>query len=313
MTAHGDSEQGRGRMAMTGIALLEQAGSQAPVLTDLDLDPLVFDPDARRRGAFGGFFLADDSGAENYLVPNAPEGAEWARRYNGPGRDIPGVHLPASLRFALVAAGPLMKTAKPGQDPQFRFEAAVFCDQVIDRRTGRYAMLRLVISGVPAVKLHNFLALDINEPLCRLTKRLHEDTRRAFRAGRISRTWYEAAMGNSATAQFIWAPVSVKACQPLGKYSSTLGAMPYVEFKPRQGDRYLSMWTRVSTDSLATPDEEGGLLLTGWVQEECESNHPRFQRILRERAAWKERHTRTTILTPPRPNPPAAPSPSASD
>lgn len=313
MTAQDDSEQGRGRMAMSGIALLEQAGSQAPVLTDLELDPLVFDPDVRRRGAFGGFFLADDSGAENYLVPNAPAGAGWSRRYNGPSRDIPGVHLPPSMRFALVAAGPLMKTAKAGRDPQFRFEAVVFCDQVINRRTGRYAMLRLVISGVPAVKLHNFMVLDIYEPLRRLTERLHQDTRRAFRAGHISRTRYEAAMGNSATAQFIWAPVSVKACQPLGKNSPTLGAMPYVEFKTRKGDRYLSMWTRVSTDSLAAPDEDGGLLLTGWVQEACENMHPRFHRILRERAAWKAQNTRTTVLTPPRPHSSAAVSPSAAD
>src|SRR6266540_134202 len=107
MIAQSNSKQGRAREATTGILLLEQAGKSSPVLTDLDLDPLVFDPDARRRGAFGGFFLANDSGAENYLVPNAPAGAEWSRRYNGKGRDIPGVHLPPSMRFALVATGPL--------------------------------------------------------------------------------------------------------------------------------------------------------------------------------------------------------------
>lgn len=44
--------------------MLEQSSSQAPVLTDLNLDPLVFDPDARRRGAFGGFFLAKAQSAQ---------------------------------------------------------------------------------------------------------------------------------------------------------------------------------------------------------------------------------------------------------
>lgn len=123
-----------------GLALLEKGCTKAATFADLRLDPLVFDSDVSRRGQFDGFFLARDAGAENYVAPKAPEANEWARRYNGPGRVIPGIHLPKNTQCGIVAAGPLMKIAKPGQPPQPRFEAVVICDQVIDRKTACSAL-----------------------------------------------------------------------------------------------------------------------------------------------------------------------------
>src|SRR5581483_2958608 len=220
--------------ASEGVALLAQTGSQQATLTDLPFDPLVFDPDVRRRGEFGGFFLADDAGAGKYIVQNAPEGAEWRRRFISPGRSIKGIHLPRNLRFALVAAGPLMKTGKPGQDLQFRFEAVVFCDRVIDRGSGELALLRLAIGGVAAVKLHQFMVTDIQKALARLTERLRQDAQKAFDRGGLERARLDAALANAATAQFIWLPISVKACQPVGNRTPTRGAVPYVDFMNRE-------------------------------------------------------------------------------
>ena len=298
MIVTGAQKNRAGGSRSPGVAMLAEAGTREAMLTDIDLDPLVFDPDAQRRGQFGGFFLANDAGAEKYEVPRAPRGAEWARRYNGPGKVIPGTHLPRLVRFAIVAAGPLMKISKAGRAPQFRFEAIVFCDQVIDRQTSKFAMLRLAINGVPAVKLHKFMALEINEPLRRLTDRLHKEARDAYRDKTISRSRFEAALSRAATPQFIWVPVKVKACQRLGgEGSETRGALPFVEVKGKKSDRLFSMWSHVSTDKLAMPDSEGGLLLTGWVREECFNLHQRFHRVLHERALWKENNTRSLILS----------------
>ena len=284
--------------APEGVALLAQTGGDQPILTDLPLDPLVFDPDVRRRGEFGGFFLANDAGAGKYLVQNAPEGAEWRRRLISPGRSIEGIHLPKTLRFALVAAGPLMKTGKPGQDLQFRFEAVVFCDRVIDRESGELALLRLAIGGVPAVKLHQFMVTDIQEALARLTERLRQAAQEAFDRGGLDRARLDAALANAATAQFIWLPISVKACQPVGNRTPTRGAVPYVDFMNRETGQRESMWTRIPTERLATPDDQGGLLLTGRVQAECQGRHAHYHQILRSRAEWKSRFTRTAILKP---------------
>jgi hypothetical protein len=302
MSGRRNPEERTAVASATRTAMLGRAGTQAPALADLALDPLVFDPDVDRRGAYGGFFLAKDSGADNYAVPDAPGGPQWTLRYNGRGIKIPRIHLPLSVRFAIVATGPLMQTAKAGRDLQYRFEAVVFCDQVIDRRTNKYALLRLAISGVPAVKLHQFMVLEIREALGRLTHRFRHDTRAAFRESRLSRDCYEAAMARSATPQFIWVPVSAKACQRLGDKSSTIGAIPFTDFITKRGNKRLSMWTRVSTDRLATPDSEGGLLLTGWVQKACDSLHPTYHRALRDRAEWKARYKRTRVLAAPTSN-----------
>jgi hypothetical protein len=88
----------------------------------------------------------------------------------------------------------------------------------------------------------------------------------------------------------------VKACQRLGTTHGTLAAVPFVDFMTGDGNQRRSAWTKVPTDSLATPDDRGGLLITGWVREGYRDLHNHYHRALRLRAEWKARHTMTRIL-----------------
>lgn len=277
-------------------AMLELADPDVPLLPELALDALVFDIDAARGGRFGGFFMADDAGAGRYLFPNAPAGDEWRSRVSASGRLISGFHLPRDVRFALVAAGPLMWLAGLGAKAHYRFEAVVFCNEVLDKESKEPALIRLVISGVPAVKLHQFMVLDINEPLERITQLIRSWARRSLDDGAIERNRYQRLMDRRATPQMIWLPVSVRLQAPVGrnKDNATAGAVPEVD--RLDGRAYRSLWPAVPTDLLVTPDTENGLLMTGRVQEFCRDRRRLYERKLRGRAKWKVRYELASIV-----------------
>jgi hypothetical protein len=295
MTSRQEFKKGAGQ-GIDPLALLEAADPDIPWLPDLKLDPLVFDIDSSRVGEYGGFFIADDAGAARYLIPNAPGGDEWKKRMTGQSH-VSGLHLPRRVRFALVAAGPLLWLAGLGQKAHYRFDAVAFCSEVLDLQSGFPALLRLAITGVPAVKLHQYFVVDIYEPLGRMTEYLRGRARTAGDHQFMDRSHYQRILERRATPQMIWIPVDVGSRVQLGRnaHKPTLGAAPLVD--RFQDNGFKSLWTEVPTEMLATPDDRGGLLITGPIGEFARDHRRRYERMLRQRAWWKVRYELASIVS----------------
>jgi|GEM_PF-1806374 len=268
-----------------GLALLESADQKArPLATNKLPDILVFDTDSKRMGEYGGFFLASDYNADLYNVAGASPDPRSQERVNSPANRIPGVHLPSPVHFALIAAGPLFTAAG-----SFHFEAIVFCREVTLKDTGETALLKLTTKGPAAVKLHHHFTIGINDPLTRMSDHYHTLAHELFQTDSISKTRLDTILNSQATPQMVWIPVEIKRGAQIGRAEdkSVIGAMVFTDDPLENPQQFKSRWPSVPLQSLITPDTDGGLLLTGALQEYCQSNRLQYEEILSTRAASK--------------------------
>jgi hypothetical protein len=285
------------------FADIEAADEKAVPAERLLPDPLAFDTDSKRQnedgvaGIYGGFFLADDCNADAYDVPNAPrEPKGWLKRVNGslPEQQIPGVHTPRRVRFALVAAGPLRRKMKDNGKMTHTWQAIVLCNEIFDKTTGDYALLKLTVNGVVATKLFNYMVTHISKPCDVLTDYFHEQARLQHKAGKINNERLQFILSKRATPQMFWIPVRVEPGQRIGldPQNSTMGALPVVD-RLVKGGRFETLWPQVPKEMLIARDNEmvaiggreyRGLRLPQCLHEFCRDNREKYERLLIEAA-----------------------------
>jgi hypothetical protein len=268
-----------------GLALLESADQRARLLPTNKLpDILVFDTDSKRMGDYGGFFLASDYNAALYNVAGASDDPKSKERVNSPTSRIPGVHLPSPAHFALVAAGPLFTTAG-----SFHFEAIVYCREVTHKDTGQTALLKLTTKGPAAVKLHHHFTIGISDPLTRITDHYHQLAHELFQTEAIPKDRLDTILKSQATPQMIWIPVEISRAVQIGRAEdkSVIGAMVFTDEPLENTQQFKSRWPSIPLQTLINADTNGGLLLTGSLQQYCQSNRLQYEAILHTRAASK--------------------------
>jgi len=282
---------------------LESADERAVPAEKLLPDPLAFDTDSKRQnedgvaGIYGGFFLAEDCNASRYDVPNAPlTPAGWLKRVNGslPEQQIQGVHTPRRVRFALVAAGPLRKKTKDNGKLTHTWQAIALCNEVFDKATNDYALLKLTVNGVVATKLFNYMVTHISKPCDVLTDYFHEQARLQHKTGKITDERFRSILSKRATPQMFWIPVRIEPGQRIGldPQNSTMGALPIVD-KLVAGGRFETLWPQVPREMLIARDsdtvtisgkEYAGLRLPQRLHEFCRDNREKYERLLIEAA-----------------------------
>ena len=285
------------------FADLESADERAVPAEKLLPDPLAFDTDSKRQnedgvsGIYGGFFLAEDCNASRYDVPNAPrEPAGWLKRVNGPmpEQQIPGVHTPRRVRFALVAAGPLRRKTKENGKLTHTWQAIVLCNEIFDKTTSDYALLKLTVNGVVATKLFNYMVTHVSKPCDVLTDYFHEQARLQHKAGKINDERLRSILSKRATPQMFRIPVRIEPGQRIGldPQNSTMGALPVVD-RLVKGGRFETLWPQVPRELLIARDNEmvaiggkqyPGLRLPQKLHEFCRDNREKYERLLREAA-----------------------------
>lgn len=298
------------------FADIEAADERAVPAEKLLPDPLAFDTDSKRQnedgvaGIYGGFFLAEDCNADSYHVPNAsvePKG--WLKRVNGslPEQQIPGIHTPRRVRFALVAAGPLRKKIKENGKTTHTWQAIVLCNEIFDKATNDYALLKLTVNGVVATKLFNYMVTHVSKPCDVLTDYFHEQARIQHKAGKITDERLRTILSKRATPQMFWIPVRVEPGQRIGldPQNSTMGALPVVD-RLIKGGRFETLWPQVPREMLITRDDEmvtiggkeyPGLRLPQRLHEFCRDNREKYERLLQE-AAERDQSAITEDIEP---------------
>lgn len=297
------------RAAPAGANPLETADQEA-VVEHIELPPsLVWDPDSKRKGRYGGFFGAKDLGFDRFDIPNAPQDSkEWLFRDNGD-KEIEGWHLPEKVRFAFVAIGRLyhvekanMSFERDGRDALTpSFEAIAFCNQIFDHEReyplvknlskGGPALVKVALKGVPAVKVAQYIMTpDILDPLNRMTEFWHSEARRKKEAGEIDEARLARILASKATPSMLWVPIHANYQYRMGEDAkkTTVGAVPKtdekIETEGRSRPTYKSLWPQVPTPLLVKPDQQGGLLVTGEIYEFCKKYRPQFTELLLARA-----------------------------
>ena len=258
---------------------------------------VVWDYDQLRGGRFGGLFLATDKGqGDRYEVPDAPREPEFLKRQTGWNHSFPGFHLPARTMFAVVATHRLFEVEEEdefnrGQKKKvWRFEAVAIARDIIDRETGKPALVKLTIRGTAANKLYDYVVKNFPEK--RLTAAIHQIAEESFKAGRISKEKLAFFKKQRATRQMIWMPVETAYGVRLGRNKMQVGSSPFTD-RPnenRKNDKdpeFISRWAEITDAELSTGTAEGGLLLDRETREFCKENRVYWEEQLAKFIAEK--------------------------
>lgn len=213
---------------------------------------IVWDYDLKRDGETGGFFLSEDDPliAQRYSIPNAPTGPGWHERTINAKQKIPGRYLPDPTHFIILVCGKLQKVVEPsefspdGTTTRFRLRALAVARDVRDAlENDQYALVRLSVRGIAAIKLANYF-----NQLPRVAQRISAVlTKQTGRPLRIS-------------PQKIWVPVSVARAVPLGRNGQQIGALPDVDYVDTKTGRFHSCWDRIQDQFLAATFSAGGYI-----------------------------------------------------